>query len=368
MKQSRFWQLGAAWILFGAFVAAQIFGSLLWSVVALASWLMLWHLRKSNFLRRLWKPPFWIATGVIVLLSGFFLGHRDLTIAGMGASSSGIQAGAEMLLRAVFVFSMALVLSDALNAEGFEKLQRRTGFPHFWLAVRSAMEMLPALTSRAGKEFSAESGARRLPRRGVLLRWMKEAVRIAEGGEFRLPHLPLRQPVMLAITGARNSGKTTYLTQLNSALKGAGVLAGGILQPATVQGEIKVRYDVLELATGHRKTLAERKADSQNGYDFSEDTFRWSGDVIAAGAKGCAVLFVDELGLLEAQGEGHLPNLRQAAEENRAPIWIAAVREECLESLGERLPFLVVPVVVWNTPPAHLAESIARHLESLRNR
>lgn len=204
MSQSRPWQLGAAWTLFGAFVTAQVLGSLLWSVVALASWLLLWRLRKANFFRRLWNPPFWIATGIIVLLSGFFLGPRDLTIAGIGVSSSGIRAGAEMLLRAVFVFSIALVLSDALNAEGLERLQRRIGFPHFWMALRGAMEMLPALRNRAGKEFSADSGARRLPRRGVLLRWMKEAVRIAEG-EFESAHLPFRRPVVLAVSGTRNS-------------------------------------------------------------------------------------------------------------------------------------------------------------------
>ncbi|HEX7555673.1 MAG TPA: nucleoside-triphosphatase [Leptolinea sp.] len=112
----------------------------------------------------------------------------------------------------------------------------------------------------------------------------------------------LKRPITI-LTGTRGSGKTQTCQRWVDQARNAGWTAAGLLSPAVVEEGEKTGIDVINLATGERRRLADR-VDRQSGYivtdhwDFSPDALAWGNDVLGE-ILPCGLLVVDELGPLE---------------------------------------------------------------------
>lgn len=150
------------------------------------------------------------------------------------------------------------------------------------------------------------------------------------------------------LTGPRGSGKTSSVRAVVENLQAAGHRVGGILQPAWPVSGQRQGYDVLDVATGESRPLARRRDTVGRqglGFRFDAAAFAWAQERLLAGAAGADVLVVDELGRLEATGDGHVPALRQVLETDRRIVIVAAVRadvhDEVAQQVGE--PTLDLP-------------------------
>jgi nucleoside-triphosphatase len=144
---------------------------------------------------------------------------------------------------------------------------------------------------------------------------------------------------VVALVGLRRAGKTTALQGLAERLRSAGLRVGGIVQPAIHEGGERVGYDVLDLASGERRALARRGAQRRPdgcGYVFEAGAWSWAAERLRAARRECDVLVADELGHVEAAGDGHLPALLGAGDD-RARLWLLGVRQEAGAALEERL-------------------------------
>jgi nucleoside-triphosphatase THEP1 len=118
------------------------------------------------------------------------------------------------------------------------------------------------------------------------------------------------------ICGARDSGKTRAADTLASRLRAQGIRVGGVLSEAELSDGEKVRYIFRDLATGGRELYARRRQGviprEELGYEFlTEGVAFGCAAVRRAAADRVDVLFIDEIGPLEAGGGGLWEPLRE---------------------------------------------------------
>jgi nucleoside-triphosphatase THEP1 len=111
------------------------------------------------------------------------------------------------------------------------------------------------------------------------------------------------------ICGARDSGKTRAAEVLASRLRAQGLRVGGVLSEAALSEGEKTSYTFRDLSTGSRSLYARRREGAiprgKPGYEFLAEGVEFGcAAVRRAAADGVDVLFVDEIGPLEAGGGG----------------------------------------------------------------
>lgn len=311
-------------------VALQLGRRLDLAALSAAIWLPTVFFTDRHALRRMLMPKFWTVTIAVALGSGLFLGPRDLEIAGLRLSAQGLEAGALMVVRGLFIFALVSWAARAIEGASATRLARRIGLGNLGVAVGTAFSVIPALRD----QLQRRKGQRRW--RHIAVDGLTEAARLADQltMTFGAP-----RAAFVAVEGARGEGKTTAVRALAEALSKRGIVVGGVLQPPVDNDEgHRLGYDLEDIQSGERFPLARRREQGR-GYDFDDDGWSWAAERLAEAKQARDVVVIDELGLLEARGEGHIPALLQLAQGSmgRASLLVAAVREGCLDSLLETL-------------------------------
>jgi nucleoside-triphosphatase THEP1 len=319
-----------------ACVGVQLPGSLLLSTVALAIWLGLLAAIDQASLRRLWMPRFWGVTVIFAVGSGLLLGPRRAHGVWSVISPEGLRAGLLMVVRGAFIFGLAAWASRALGGRDLERAFARVGLARLGSALKTALRLLPELKDRllaATPPARRWQMMRRLPH--VAVDVICETARLAEEMSTS------RRPMIAAVVGAPGSGKTTLVGTVLSGLRARGLVVGGVTQPAIVEEGARVGYLLRDASTGEERPFARRRtrpAREQPGFSFDDEGWSWAERRVQQASGAADVLVVDELGRLEARGEGHLPALLQRrAEEARARVALVAVRADCADAIRERL-------------------------------
>jgi nucleoside-triphosphatase THEP1 len=138
-------------------------------------------------------------------------------------------------------------------------------------------------------------------------------------------------PTIAAVIGPRGSGKTTVVERIVAALAAAGWRLGGVTQPGEGKPPQRSGYRLRDAASGEEVAFARRGDD---GFVFAADGWRWAGARIAAAMDGADCVVVDELGRLEARGQGHLASLELPS---RPLLLLVAVRTEHAAAIATRL-------------------------------
>ncbi|MBQ9396727.1 MAG: DUF2478 domain-containing protein [Proteobacteria bacterium] len=144
------------------------------------------------------------------------------------------------------------------------------------------------------------------------------------------PHDGLHRPVRIAVTGGVHAGKTTYLQAIAEQLTGAGFDVGGVIEMAVFEGAERIGYEFVDVKSGERCRVAVKNL-TGCGYAFDEEAWGWAADRFNRAAD---VMVVDELGRLEAAGDGLMPCLKDALERRHL---IAAVRQDVMERIERHL-------------------------------
>jgi nucleoside-triphosphatase len=111
------------------------------------------------------------------------------------------------------------------------------------------------------------------------------------------------------LTGGRGAGKTRWCGALARAGRDAGLAVAGLVSPPVLAGGEKTGIDLLDVASGERRRLAERARPDLPwteglGWRFDPEALAF-GNALLARVGTCDVLLVDELGPLEfGRGSG----------------------------------------------------------------
>ena len=101
-----------------------------------------------------------------------------------------------------------------------------------------------------------------------------------------------------------------------------------------MEGEVTVGYQVVRWKNGEGILLA--RGESGKGFLFDESAFIKAAEWLAEDSKTCDLLLVDELGLLEAQGHGHIPALSAALAGVDPPQLVLSIRKDKRSELADR--------------------------------
>ncbi|RLB55819.1 MAG: hypothetical protein DRI34_10025 [Deltaproteobacteria bacterium] len=329
-------------------LAVQIPGGVPATALALLVWLVTLLLADRTALRALWLPRFWLVSLLLASLSGLLLGQHDVRLGGLALSRTGLEAGLLMVLRGGFMFALASWASRRLREPGAQRLAECLGARSLGQAFAAAVDLLPELQrlftadlASAG-EKNARGRVRRLARAFSALFY--HTASLAEQMSRPVDNVsrrsPLVRPRLVAVVGSPGSGKTTSLLALASSLRRRGITVGGVVQPAQYRQGRKTGYRLRDIASGEEIDFARRSsAAGEQGLPFRFDPagWEWSRDRLRRQSRRARVLLVDELGLLEAGGGGHLQALLSLGAANRADVWLLAVRADCAEVLGRML-------------------------------
>lgn len=126
-------------------------------------------------------------------------------------------------------------------------------------------------------------------------------------------------PEIVILTGASRSGKTTWLQALLARAANQHTEVHGVISPAVFVEAEKIGIDLVDIAQGSHRRLAERKpaAADENGvaiqtfaWRFFEETIAWGNDLLRQ-ISGCDRIVLDEFGPLEwDRGQGLIEGMR----------------------------------------------------------
>jgi hypothetical protein len=150
------WRARALAVVAAACVALQFPGSLRLSLVALGLWLLALAALERSVLPRLWHPRFIAVSALIALLSGLLLGKADVTVLGLGLSTTGLLAGALMMTRGLLIFGLTVWGAAILAQSPWFRARGPLG-----AAVAAALDLIPDLTGRVRTTWEAQSGSGR---------------------------------------------------------------------------------------------------------------------------------------------------------------------------------------------------------------
>lgn len=143
-----------------------------------------------------WRWPFFAS--LLILPSMFLVGETDQLLFGIPISSTGLQAGLNMLLRALVVILAVDGFSSAVDIAEVAGLLERVGLPGLGFSIGVAVNLLPALrksSQNVWRSLRMRGGLRRQWWRGlqyllvtVVVNALRRAEEIALAAEVRAFH------------------------------------------------------------------------------------------------------------------------------------------------------------------------------------
>jgi len=122
--------------------------------------------------KRLLRWRWLVFAGLLILPSMLWVGEADLNVLGLPVSSSGLEAGLQMVLRALTIILAVDGFSATVDIAEVAGLVERIGFPGLGFSIGVAMNILPALrtsSQNTWRSLQMRGGFRRQRWRGLQL-------------------------------------------------------------------------------------------------------------------------------------------------------------------------------------------------------
>lgn len=144
------------------------------------------------------------------------------------------------------------------------------------------------------------------------------------------------------LTGGRGAGKTRWCEALARAGRDAGLAVAGLVSPPVLAGGEKTGIDLLDVASGERRLLAERaRADFPGtaglGWRFDPEALAL-GNALLSRVHTCDLLLVDELGPLELGRGSGLTAAFGLLDARRYRLAVVVVRPALVAAASARWP------------------------------
>lgn len=151
----------------------------------------------------------------------------------------------------------------------------------------------------------------------------------------------MNDSTLIIVTGERGAGKTTFCARLLELARSRRCDVAGVLSPAVIVNNCKIAIDAIDLRSTQRWRLAifNPHADypRELRWRFKPGALAW-GNLVLAESTPCAVLLVDELGVLEFERyQGWLAGLK-AVDSGNYRLGLVVIRPELLEQAQQRWP------------------------------
>ncbi len=153
---------------------------------------------------------------------------------------------------------------------------------------------------------------------------------------------PTHEPLILLITGWRNTGKTTFCQVMIEAARERNLQVSGLLSPGVFENYQKISIEMEDLRSGEKRILAHKGYDPSSEFNlpnwlFEKENLSW-GNTVFEKAVPTDVLIVDELGPIELEQNKGWTFGMQALDSGLYKIAIVVVRPELMPIAKQRWP------------------------------
>lgn len=150
-------------------------------------------------------------------------------------------------------------------------------------------------------------------------------------------------PQVVIVTGGSGSGKSAWAADLARRMQAEGKQVEGLLTAPVVKDDQKVGIDLIDLATGERRRLAQRRRTSAAGaipenWAFDAEVLDWGNDRLIQVSMESDLVVVDELGPLELTFGKGLAQAIMLLDERCFRVTCVVVQEAVIEDALRRWP------------------------------
>ncbi|BBO71170.1 hypothetical protein DSCA_51000 [Desulfosarcina alkanivorans] len=193
----------------------------------------------------------------------------------------------------------------------------------------------------------------------------------------RRDHVRAAGNSVILVTGGKHCGKTTLVADFIASVSGQGLRIAGILATGLWRDSLRAGFDLVNLSDGRTCPLARRRPQPDPHhrlmFDFLEAGMRAGAQALDPRlCRRADMVVVDEVGKLEARGEGWTPHIKALLTID-PPLFILIVRLDCMQRICDLFGFDDVPVIDARQPQAldHLRAAaervLAPHLKARQN-
>jgi nucleoside-triphosphatase THEP1 len=137
---------------------------------------------------------------------------------------------------------------------------------------------------------------------------------------------------LVLLTGAKNSGKTTFVQQLVEKLKKENYQISGFTAPSIYEGAFLLGFDILCIRSGRKVKLAKRKSAAET-FTFSKKALALGNSILNSNeTKSSDLVIIDEFGPLELAGKGWRKGTDELIQ-SAGPLILLVVRKESAEKV-----------------------------------
>lgn len=318
--------------------------------------LTFWVFRYRHALRPMAKPRFWIVFFLITTLSAWSISY--LSPAGQ-SWEYGLLVGLSMNFRAVITIIGFAVIGRELSNPQLRSIFKGKRFLPLRLSLEAAFESLPYIIA------TLPPGKTMLKNPGKVFR------QLSVNADVWLQRLQIRQKgrgSIVIVIGNVQEGKSTFLTRTAQYLKEQNVRTGGFIAPALVGTGGVAGYELWLLQEDKTLPLS---GIIGNKDDLMVGRYYFNRSTLAAGRKelenevesDSEIVFVDEVGPWELQGQGWAKGINRLLLETDKPmVW--AVRRDIVEKVTEN--WALQNSVLIDVSHCHNERNIIDQIELIR--
>jgi len=291
----------------------------LYSLPLIIGYLIFAIIRYGKSLRRLSKPVFWVQLLIIIAVAILFWND----------SLSGLIIGLKMVVRAIIVVTVFTAISVELKNPVVKALMYQKGFSGLYSTIGLASSAVPFLL----KNIVVNKNTFLNP-----VKVLKKAIDLSDSllNSFT-GHFAEKNKITI-ITGETRSGKTTYLKNKISELKGnnPNIEIGGIIAHGIDKNGERLGFEIEDVSTGEKIVLSDnvyREGDIKVGkYFFKTAGMSFGNRVLREALDKADLLIIDEIGPFELKGKGWFDIVEEAMRNGDMDmIWV--VRKSLLEKV-----------------------------------
>lgn len=325
-----------------------ILGKTPWYIWITASIIIIaiWVLRYRRAMRQLSKPKFWVLFVLITLLTAFVF-----TKAGETGNfwRQGLLAGLQMNFRAAIIVVGFSALGTELYNPVVRSFFQRTSFRNLPLAIELSVESLPGFVATI-PDFKT------LVKNPVSI-----FHEVLSHAEKRFSEIRGENRRVFIITGERGQGKTTFIRNLTSILKGKNIRVAGFVSERIMQGSETTGYNVTNIETGAGTNFLSTGKSHGSGtigkFNLCEEGLHEGRKILHSQLHGRdRLVIIDEVGMLEINDGGWSENIELLVKKSHNNL-LLSVREQFVEKVVEKYG-LTKPLIIniKNSTPEQASE------------
>ena len=313
------------------------FTTIIWWGPTGMAMLTAWVIRYNNILKPLQKPKFWVFFIVITMLSSFLFATLQSSHISI---LDGLMIGLQMNFRAAIMVVGFAVTGKELSNPVIRSFFIRTSFKQLPLSLEVAFNTLPFIISN-------------LP---SVLDIFKKPVpilrQLTAQAEFWLGKVELslkKKNNVILVTGDTGDGKSTLLAELAILFKSRNIQTGGIISPAVFENGVKSGYELINVATSQKKRLSQTQKEDGlvnvgRFYFFNDGISFGKAALTVANNQNSQIVFIDEIGAWELQGQGWAESLNELILRCDMPVILAVntkLVDQVIESWQLHSPLII---------------------------